>query len=396
MNYPKIYIKSGKDHSIQRFHPWVFSGAVERVEGNPKDGDIVQVLAGKGRVLGVGHYHIGNIAVRLLAFEAVEVDEQFWFDRLQRAYALRERLGLCSSSQTNAYRLVHGEGDGFSGLILDFYNGVLIFQAHSIGMHQARQPIAAALQRLYGDRLLAIYDKSKSTLPSNYAADMQDGYIYGQLAENEQVVLENGHSFSVNWQTGQKTGFFLDQRDNRALLGHYAPGKRILNAFCYSGGFSVYGLAAGAAQVDSVDISDKAIRLLDKNLEINQLQQNPHQNIAGDVLDFLDKQAGSYDIVILDPPAYAKTIAKRHNAVQGYKRLNVSGLKRVAPGGLLFTFSCSQVVDRQLFYDTITAAAIEARRSVRVLHHLSQPADHPVNIFHPEGHYLKGLVLYVE
>lgn len=397
MTYQKVYIKNGKEQFLSRFHPWIFSGAIERVDAGIADGDVVWVADKKGKILATGHYHQGNIAVRLLAFEQVVVDTPFWLQRLKIAYNLRQKLGLIDNANTNAYRLVNGEGDGFSGLIVDFYNGTAVLQAHSIGMHRARKSITEALIQLYDNKqLIAVYDKSKASLPVEYAAEITDDYLWGQVSDNEQTVSENGYLFRINWATGQKTGFFLDQRDNRALLGQYAKGRAVLNAFSYSGGFSVYALANGATRVDSVDVSEKAMQLLDNNIKINNLQNDFFGNYTQDVLTYLKQTEQLYDVVILDPPAYAKSIAKRHNAVQGYKRLNVEGLKKVQKGGFLFTFSCSQVVDRQLFYDTIMAAAIESGRVVRVLHHLSQPPDHPVNIFHPEGHYLKGLVLAVD
>ncbi|MCH2044625.1 MAG: class I SAM-dependent rRNA methyltransferase [Saprospiraceae bacterium] len=395
--HPKVIIKTKKLEALKRFHPWVFSGAIARIQGKAKDGDIVHVCDHHNNVLATGHYHEGSIAVRILAFEEVELNKDFWLDKLQKAYALRKRLGLSDSKITNAYRLIHGEGDGFSGLIVDIYDKVAVFQAHSIGMHKARTTIAEALRELYGEELQGIYDKSKNSLPKVYAENLENDYIWSNdLKDYTTVVQENTVKFEINWQTGQKTGFFLDQRENRAILGKHCVNKTVLNAFCYSGGFSLYALKAGAAQVDSVDISPKAIDLVERNVEINKLKGAKHKAYKADVLEFLKSSEQDYDIVILDPPAYAKSIKKRHRAVQGYKRLNIEGLKRVKKGGLLFTFSCSQVVNTTLFYNTITAAAIESGRNIRVLQHLSQGADHPVSIFHPEGSYLKGLILYVE
>jgi 23S rRNA (cytosine1962-C5)-methyltransferase len=394
--YPKVYIKSGKEDAVLRKHPWVFSGAIAKIEGQPEDGDIVSVHRKKGDFLAVGHYHNGSIAVRIFGYDAVAPDASFWQQKLVKAWNLRKAQGLAQNPETNCFRVIHGEGDGMPGLIVDYYAGVVVFQAHSIGMHRCRNEIVEALKACIGPDLKAIYDKSRSTLPPLYAADLEDGYLYGDLEQNEMTVLENGQKFAVNWATGQKTGFFLDQRENRELLGHYAKGKRVLNAFCYSGGFSIYALQAGAKQVDSVDVSAKAIALLEKNVEINNLAGTAHKAYTQDVLKFLQNSQNTYEVMVLDPPAYAKSIKKRHQAVQGYKRLNIAGLKKVEPGGLLFTFSCSQVVDRKLFYNTITAAAIESGRNVRVLRHLAQPPDHPVSIFHPEGSYLKGLVLHVE
>lgn len=389
----QVILKPGKDAPVRRFHPWVFSGAIARITGKPQDGEVVEVLDNQKNYLATGHYHEGSITVKLFSFEPVQPDAAFWTSRLQKAYDVRQALHLTG---TTCYRLVHGEGDGFPGLILDWYNGVVVFQAHSVGMHLERKDITEALRHVFGSALKAVYDKSHETLPERYAQGMQNGYLWqeGELTLPHPV-LENGHTFLIDWETGQKTGFFLDQRENRQLLTRYAAGKRVLNAFCYSGGFSVYALSAEAQLVHSVDVSEKAIRLVERNVEANGRTEG-HAAYAEDVVKYLKTHDQPYDVVILDPPAYAKSMDARHRAVQGYKRLNVEGLRHLAPGGILFTFSCSQVVDRELFYNTIVAAAIEAGRQVRVLHHLSQGPDHPVNFFHPEGHYLKGLVLYVE
>ncbi|MBO0931321.1 class I SAM-dependent rRNA methyltransferase [Fibrella aquatilis] len=398
MTYPQVILQKGRDEAVRRFHPWVFSGAVAKRDPHLEDGDIVDVLDSRNTYLGTGHFHDGSILVRLFSFAAhtngqtIVPDVDFWTQKLAQIRAVRTAL---IPPHTNCYRLVHGEGDGCSGLIIDIYDGVAVLQAHSIGMHRQRQPIVEALQRVFGPDLVAVYDKSVESLPDNYAAGVQNGYRYGR-ADTPRPVMENGHMFMVDWITGQKTGFFLDQRDNRQLLARYAPGKRVLNAFCYSGGFSVYALTAGASLVHSVDVSQKAIELTNQNVTANPGFPGTHEAIADDVMHYLKEHDHQYDVVVLDPPAYAKSQSARHRAVQGYKRLNVEGLRRVAPGGILFTFSCSQVVDRELFYNTIVAAAIEAGRQVRVLHHLSQPADHPVSLFHPEGGYLKGLVLWVE
>jgi 23S rRNA (cytosine1962-C5)-methyltransferase len=415
-----IVLQAGREVSVRRFHPWVFSGAISRYEGDLADGDTVGVYDHKKNYLGTGHYHNGSIAVRLFSFtndpdrtssdssasdQPLLPDVAYWTRKLSRIRAIRQTVVSQRQGITNCYRLVHGEGDGCTGLVIDIYNGVAVFQAHSIGMHRERQHIADALQAVFADALIAVYDKSVESLPTatrptDYASDVVNSYLFGQ-ATVPHPVLENGHTFLIDWITGQKTGFFLDQRDNRALLGRYAAGKRVLNAFCYSGGFSVYALAAGASLVHSVDVSKKAIDLTEQNLAANFpdedfAQTGRHRAFAEDVMPFLKTAAEAYDIVVLDPPAFAKSLSARHRAVQGYKRLNAEGLRRVAPGGLLFTFSCSQVVDRDLFYNTVVAAAIEAGRAVRVLHQLSQPADHPVSLFHPEGSYLKGLVLWVD
>lgn len=388
----QIILKAGKENPVKRFHPWIFSGAIAKIIGSPTDGEAVDVLDSHKNYLATGHYHEGSIAVKIFSFQETESDENFWFDKIQKAYQVRQ---LIDFETTNCYRLIHGEGDGCPGLIIDFYNGVAVFQAHSIGMYLEKEKIAVALQKVYGDKLLAIYNKSHETLPNQFAATVQNGYLYGQCAVPH-AVLENGFKFMINWETGQKTGFFLDQRDNRALLAKYSKGKKVLNSFCYSGGFSMYALGAEAELVHSVDVSQKAIDLVTQNIEANNFQDLNHQAYSEDVMKYLKANDQFYDLIVLDPPAYAKNVATRHNAIQGYKRLNTEGFKRLAKGGILFTFSCSQVVDRELFYNTVVSAALEAGRQAKVLHHLTQPADHPVNFFHPEGSYLKGLVLYVE
>ncbi len=393
-NTPLIILKTGKEQPVLRNHPWIFSGAIHKIIGQATDGQVVKVLDSNKNCLATGHYHQGSIAVKIFAFEDIEPSIDFWFSKFQKAFELRQLLDL---EHTNCYRLIHGEGDGCPGLIIDVYAGVAVVQAHSIGMHLEITKIAESLKMIFGDKLLAVYDKSKETLPSQYAKELTNNYIYKtQDLQLPYPVLENGHTVLINWETGQKTGFFLDQRDNRMLLGKYAKNKSVLNAFCYSGGFSIYALRSGAKMVHSVDASQKAIDLVEANVAQNFSENVNHQSFTDDVMKFLKANDGLYDLMILDPPAYAKSIDARHRAVQGYKRLNAEGLSRLGKGGILFTFSCSQVVDKALFYSTIMAAAIEAKRNVRVLHHLSQPADHPVSLFHPEGSYLKGLVLYVE
>lgn len=391
----KIWLKRGKEAALKRFHPWVFSGAIYKKEDDLEDGEIVQVLDAKDQVLGVGHFQDGSISVRILSFTYREIDADFWQEKIRQAHHYREQLGLTNSPQTNCYRLVHAAGDGLPGLIIDIYGETAVLQCHSIGMHQQRHLILEALKTVYGGHLKAVYDKSENTLPSIYAAQFHNDNLFGEARET--VVQEYGHAFRVNWESGQKTGFFLDQRENRYLLSRYAKGKRVLNAFCYSGGFSVYALATGASQVDSVDISETAIELTDQNVALNldQTIQSRHRSFQGDVLEYLKDQNNEYDIYILDPPAFAKSKHKRHKAIQAYKRLNALALKQIPSGGILFTFSCSKVVDKALFRNTIVAAAMESGRQVRVMHELGQPADHPVNFFHPEGEYLKGLVLYV-
>ena len=388
----QIILKIGKENPVKRFHPWIFSGAIGKIVGKPADGEVVDVLDSQKNYLATGHYHEGSIAVKIFSFQETESDENFWYSKIQKAYEVRQIIDF---QGTNCYRLIHGEGDGCPGLIIDFYNGVAVFQAHSIGMYLEKEKISMALQRVFGEKLLAVYNKSHETLPKLFAQNVQNGYLFGQC-EVPHEVSENGFKFLINWETGQKTGFFLDQRDNRALLAKYSKGKKVLNSFCYSGGFSIYALGANAELVHSVDVSQKAIDLVTQNVEANNFQGLTHEAYAEDVMKYLKANDQFYDLIVLDPPAFAKNVATRHNAVQGYKRLNAEGFKRLAKGGILFTFSCSQVVDRELFYNTVVAAALEAGKQVKVLHHLTQPADHPVNFFHPEGSYLKGLVLYVE
>ena len=390
----QIFLKDKRDAAVLRFHPWVFSGAVARKSGAIEDGEWVEVRSNKSELLGMGHYQDGSICVRLLSFEAATIDQSFWNQKIERAYQYRKAIELTDRDQLNCYRLIHGEGDGLPGLVIDVYGEAAVIQCHSIGMHRDREMIAKALQEVYGARLKAVFDKSAESLPKEYATTMQNGYLFGTGAET--VVKEYGALFTIDWETGQKTGFFLDQRENRRLLAEYASGKTVLNTFCYTGGFSIYALKAGAHSVESVDVSAKAMELTEKNVALNGFDDSRHRSYTTDVLDFLRKTPNTYDLMVVDPPAFAKNLEKRHNAVQGYKRLNALAMEKIKPGGILFTFSCSQVVNKQLFYDTIVAAALEAGRQVRVMHQLSQGPDHPVNLFHPEGEYLKGLVLYVE
>lgn len=396
--YKKIILKGGKEVAVQRLHPWIFSGAIAQTQGNPTDGDIVEVFDKKGNYLATGHYFDGSIAVKIFSYTQTEINETFWLNKLDNAYQIRKSIPL---GETDCFRLIHGEGDGMPGLIIDFYAGVAVFQAHTIGMWNEKEKISEGLKKVFGKEIKAVYDKSKETLPEKFSKNIENGYLFknnnfDESASNSIVATENGNKFIINWETGQKTGFFLDQRDNRDLLAKYAEGKKVLNSFCYSGGFSIYALRAGASYVHSVDVSKKAIDLVNENVKENFGEIKNHEAYAEDVMSFLKRNDQIYDLMVLDPPAFAKSISKRHQAVQGYKRLNIEGIKRLAKGGILFTFSCSQVVDRQLFYDTIVSAALEVGRQVRVLHQLTQGADHPVNIFHPEGSYLKGLVLYVE
>lgn len=390
----KIFLKKGKEQSLHRFHPWIFSGAIRQTQGDLSNGNWVEVLDHHGNTLGFGHYQTGSIAVRVLAFGQEKPSAGFWEKKMGQAVALRTALGL-PSQHTNACRLIHAEGDGLPGLIIDLYNGTAVMQAHSAGMHLDREPIGRALKNILGDSLKAIYYKSKATLPGTLRDESSDGYLLGDVTV-PQTIVENGNAFLIDWVEGQKTGFFLDQRENRQLLASYSSGKQVLNTFCYTGGFSVYALKGGATRVHSVDASAKAVALTRENLLLNGFDPEIHSCFATDTFDFLKGKEGQYDIIILDPPAFAKHRDARHQAVKGYQRLNAEAMRVVKPGGMIFTFSCSQVIGRQLFYDTIVSAAIQANRSIKVLHQLSQAPDHPVSIFHPEGEYLKGLVLYVE
>jgi 23S rRNA (cytosine1962-C5)-methyltransferase len=393
----EIKLKKGRDESIRRGHTWIFSGAVYEQSKGISDGDRVAVLDPDGKRIATGHYQDASIRVRLFHFGAKNPPHD-WIERgLANAWALRKTVGLTSQpDRTNAFRLVHGEGDRMPGLIIDLYGDVAIIQAHSIGMHREREHIAAALLALDDLPVRAVYDKSKGTLPDRYAATVTEGFLAGDdHTPTEVEVLENGHRFQVDFSGGQKTGFFLDQRDNRALLAQYASGRSVLNTFCYTGGFSIYALAAGASRVTSVDVSARAMELVEHNRELNALPAERHESRTEDVIQLFKDHETNYDIVVVDPPAFAKSFKKRHKAVQAYKRLNAAAMQRVAPGGLLFTFSCSAVVDRELFENTIVAAGLEAGRPARIIHRLSQGADHPVNLFHTEGSYLKGLVLEI-
>ncbi|SIT80455.1 class I SAM-dependent rRNA methyltransferase [Pontibacter indicus] len=395
MSLTKLYLAKGKEHSLKRFHPWVFSGAIKRIEGSePEEGDTVEVYSNQREFLGMGHWAPGSIAVRVFSFEQVEPDYTFWKRKVQQAYDYRKRLGLIDNPHTDVYRLVYAEGDGVPGLIVDIYKDTAVIQTHSVGMYSVREHIAKALQEIYGTKLKAVYDKSAESLPAKMPVQAQNGYLFGESSGGV-VVTENEHQFFVDWESGQKTGFFIDQRENRELLARYVKDKSVLNTFCYTGGFSVYALNAGAKEVHSVDVSKKAIELTIKNGELSQAPER-HEAFAIDTFDFLKGKEDRYDVIVLDPPAFAKSQKVRHNAVMGYKRLNAEAMKRIKPGGILFTFSCSQVVDKYLFNNTVMAAAIEAGRNIKIMHHLTQPADHPISIFHPEGEYLKGLVLMVE
>ena len=400
----RLYLKKGREESLRRFHPWIFSGAIAGIEGpDPAEGDIVCVYSTRKEFLGWGHYQIGSITVRMLSFDPNEepvTDAAFWQHRLQGCLDARRAFGLADNSATTCYRLVHGEGDGLPGLVIDWYNGVCVLQAHSAGMFNARADIAQALRSIYGTSLLAVYDKSEGTAPFKAGLPLGDGYLWqggATAALCPRTVLENGHKFLVDWENGQKTGFFLDQRENRARVERYARGRRVLNLFCYTGGFSVYALAGGAATVDSVDSSARAVELVEQNIALNFGPSAPHRAICCDAIDFVkEAPTHAYDLIIVDPPAFAKHRGALPNALRAYQRLNAAAIAAVAPGGLVFTFSCSQVVDREAFALAVFSAAVDAGRRVRIIDRLNQPADHAVNIFHPEGAYLKGLVLYVE
>ena len=395
----KVILKKGREDSLLRFHPWVFSGSVAQVVGNPAEGDVVGVYASDGSFLASGHWQIGSIAVRVLSFSSNALAPDFWEDMLSKALEERKAAGLAGSSSTNCYRLVHGEGDGLPGLIIDWYDGVCVMQAHSVGMFRARKQICEALQNVYGDSLKAVYDKSSGTAPYKAGLDLVDGYLFRRdgFSDDQQEVLENGHRFLVNWTEGQKTGFFLDQRENRALVERYASGKNVLNLFCYTGGFSIYALGGGAVHVDSVDSSAKAMAMVDRNVALNGFDGSRHGSFCGDAMEFLKNvPEGKYDLMIVDPPAFAKHRGAVSNALRAYQRLNASAISKVDSGGLIFTFSCSQVVDKEQFALAVFSAAVQTRRGVRILDRLNQPADHAVNIYHPEGEYLKGLLLYVE
>ena len=389
----QIQLKRGKEESLQRFHPWVFSGAIQHIDDDVNEGDVVRVVTSSGHFIAVGHYQEGSIAVRVLSFSDVAIDDQYWASRLQSALSLRQSIGLVDAPETNAYRLVHGEGDHLPGLIIDIYDKTAVMQAHSIGMHLQRKQIAAQLVKVMGERISNVYYKSETTLPY---MEPENGFLYGGSDDN--VAIENGLKFYVDWLRGQKTGFFVDQRENRALLERFAKGRKVLNMFCYTGGFSFYAMRGGAELVHSVDSSGKAVELTNRNVALNYPNDPRHKAFCEDAFKYLDgvRDNQQYDLIILDPPAFAKHRGALHNALKGYTRLNQKALQVIQPGGVLFTFSCSQVVTKDHFRNAVFTAAALARRKVRILHQLHQPADHPVNIYHPEGEYLKGLVLYVE
>ena len=392
--YRKVYLKKGKEESLKRFHPWIFSGAIQSTEGELEEGEVVRVITAGGEFIAVGHYQIGSIAVRVLSFSDVTIDDEFWSSRLRSAFRMRQSIGIVDNPNNNTYRLVHGEGDNIPGLVIDVYGDTAVMQAHSVGIHQQRLAIARCLVEVAGDRVKNVYYKSETTLP--YKADLgqEDGFIVGGSDDN--VAMENGLKFHVDWLKGQKTGFFVDQRENRSLLERFSHGKKVLNMFCYTGGFSFYAMRGGAELVHSVDSSAKAIELTTRNVEMNFPGDTRHEAFCEDAFKYLDRMGDRYDLIILDPPAFAKHRGALHNALKGYTRLNQKAFEKIQPGGILFTFSCSQVVTKDNFRNAVFTAAALAGRKVRILHQLHQPADHPVNIFHPEGEYLKGLVVYVE
>ena len=404
---PKVYLKKGRTESIKRFHPWIFSGAVAQIEGNPNEGEVVEVYSSMGEFLALGHFQQGSISVRILSFDAKYRPEEgmmplsFWKERLTKAMQMRKLLGIVSgrkSDKTDCFRLVHGEGDSLPGLIIDIYSDAAVLQAHSVGMFLSKDLIAKSLVELFPN-IKTVYDKSEGTAPYKAGLPLSDGYIIGDGdGENSRIVYENGYKFKVDWKEGQKTGFFLDQRDNRALVGKYAKGKRVLNLFCYTGGFSIYALGAGAKSVVSVDSSAKAIEMVDENVAINFSDKNvDHTSVCTDAIDYVKSlPAGEFDLMVVDPPAFAKHRESLDNALRAYKRLNAAAIEKVAPGGLIFTYSCSQVVDKVAFAQAVFSAAAQTGRNVKILRRLTQPADHPVNIYHPEGEYLKGLLIYVE
>ena len=390
-----IILRKGKEESLGRFHPWIFSGAIHHTEGDKlEEGDLVEVLASDGHFLAIGHWQIGSIAVRILTFKKQRIDQAFWQKRLAAALDVRKAIGVAGREDNDIYRLVHGEGDNLSGLVIDIYGQTAVMQAHSVGMHVCRKELAEALKAVMGESLKAIYYKSETTLPFKAQLGQENGFLYGE--SNNDVARENGLAFHIDWLKGQKTGFFVDQRDNRALVEHYAKGRKVLNMFCYTGGFSVYAMRGGAELVHSVDSSTKAVELVDANMELNFPGDTRHEAFAEDAFKFLEQMQEKYDLIILDPPAFAKHKDALHNALRGYTKLNAKAFEMIQPGGILFTFSCSQAVNKDQFRMAVFTAAAMAKRKVRILHQLHQPADHPINIYHPEGEYLKGLVLWVE
>ncbi len=393
--YPQIILKTGKEGPVLRFHPWIFSGAIEKTIGKPAEGDIVECFTSAGKYLATGHCMPGSLAVKLFTFKRQEINNEFWYTKIKEIWKVRKSIGLTDNPATNAYRLVHNEGDSMPGLIVDVYGKLAVLQAHSTGMHDIRQMLADAIVAVSEGKITTVYDKSAETIRKMTGRVGEDGFLVGDTGECE--VLENGHHFHINAVTGQKTGFFLDQRENRELLANYAKEKSVLNMFGYTGSFSVYAAKAGAKMVHTVDSSAPAIVIAEKNMKLNGFDAPEYACIVADARKYIETmEQGQYDLIILDPPAYAKNVASRNQALKGYRTINALALAKIRSGGVLFTFSCSQVVDRQMFTSAVTAAAVDAGRQIRIIQHLSQPPDHPVNIFHQEGEYLKGLVLLVD
>ena len=395
MNKPsKIVLKSGKENSLKRFHPWVFSGAIKTIFGKPEEGDLIEVYSNQDEYLASGHFQPGSISVRVLSFLKEDINDLFWQKRILAAWELRDKLGLANNQETNVFRLINGEGDLLPGLIVDYYNGTVVMQAHSVGMYYQRAKIASMLKEVLGDRLHCVYNKSETSLPFKANINSKGEYLFGKPVNND--VLEYGNTFRIDWEEGQKTGFYIDQRENRKLMGEYSKGRGVLNMFCYTGGFSVYALKYGAELVHSVDSSKKAIDLTNTNVNFNFPSEKRHTAFAMDAFEFFNQSEHVYDLIVLDPPAFAKHQNALNNALQGYKKLNRRAIEIIKPGGIIFTFSCSQAVSRENFRKSVFTAAANTGRNVRILHQLNQPADHPISIYHPEGEYLKGLVLEVE
>jgi len=397
MSNCRVILKNGKEEAVFRFHPWVFSGAIAKIEGTPKEGDVVKVFTSKGDFCAMGHYQIGSIAVRIFSFNEEEPTAKFWNTKLKEAYQMRKSIGIAERADNNTYRLIHGEGDGIPGCVIDIYGKTAVMQAHSVGIHNIKDLLAKELIKVMDGQIENVYYKSETTLPYKADTDKEDGYLIGSANEADFIAIENGLKFKADWLKGQKTGFFVDQRDNRALLERYSKGKDVLNMFCYTGGFSFYAMRGGAKSVTSVDSSAKAIELTKENVELNFPGDTRHRAEATDAFKFLDDMKdGEYDLIILDPPAFAKHRDVLKRALNGYKKLNAKAFEKIKKGGILFTFSCSQAVNKEQFRLAVFSAAAMTGRNVRILHQLTQPSDHPVNIYHPEGEYLKGLVLYVE
>lgn len=394
MEYSKVILKAGKDNSLYRYHPWIFSGSVQKIDENIKEGDIVEICNNAGEFMAIGHYQIGSIAVRILSFKNIEINKEFWLSQVISAWNLRLGIGIANNPDNNVFRLIHGEGDGLPGLVVDYYAGIAVVQFHTVGMYLVREEIAEVLKEVLGDKLTAIYDKSETTLPFKADIEPENGYLWGEC--NDFTAMENGLKFKVDWLEGQKTGFFIDQRENRRLIEKYSKGRSVLNMFCYTGGFSFYAMRGGAELVHSVDASARAIEVTKENVELNFPNDDRHEAYVEDAFKFLNKSKNKYDLIVLDPPAFGKHKKVLQNAIKGYKKLNRKGFEIIKPGGIMFTFSCSQIISKETFRQTVFTAAANTGRKVRVLHQLEQPADHPVNIYHPEGEYLKGLVLYVE